>query len=496
MTSAATTRIGFRSIALGVVAVSLAGAVFAASSRGIWLDEFWSLRLGDPHVPLARAVDSLWFDDTNPVWANLLYRLTAETGARGIAELRLLLNLPASALLVVGTLVFTRTSPARDPFYLTLAMLVAALPVFTATFSDYRIYHWQVCATALLCQSAYRILVEGQATPNRVASAVAAAALLAALTLHFVAGFLVAIPVGLLLLVLARRGRWRSFAPVALVAGLAASSMLALAAVQGARISRTIDVSWIETSTADALAVIAATLVAGLIANPVAAAVALLAPRDVEPGRRDTLVLILTGVAIGAALLLAANAFRPLIVERYLLPWQVAVCAVVAVLGAPTLERGGWKLFAVAACCLLSIGLTTRSQSRVVGWGGTRDFIADTIRRCPTTRVNAISPWRLRSSRDSRAAAFEAPLFESAYRRLANDAGFAVTFVADAVRVLDIPAECPSLLWIEHSGGARLGDAASLLHDAGIGFAQRSRVSRFSTADGVVVIAERAGERP
>lgn len=490
MAGAATT-IGLRQAVFAVIAVALVGGVYAASARGIWLDEFWSLRLGDAEVPLADAASGLWFSDTNPAWANLLYRLTAETGARDITALRLLLSFPATVLLLAGTWAIARSSPGRDPFYLVLTMLVVALPAFVGTFSDYRAYHWQVCAAALLCQVAYRLLAEEQVATDRTAAALAAAALFAALTLHFVAGFLVAIPVSLLLLVLARRGRWSSFTPIAIIAVVAGSSMLALVAIQGARISRTIDASWIETSTADGLAVIAATLSVALLANPAAAALALLAPRDLDHGRRDFLRLLLAGVSFGAAILLVANAFRPLIVDRYLLLWQIAVCGVLAVLVAPTLTRGGWKLYAVVGCCLVSIAFTTVRQSRETGWNGTRDFIAATVRGCPTTRVHAISPWRLRSSRDSRAAALEAPVFENAYRRLARDGGFAVWFVPDAVRVLDLPAACPSLLWIEHSGGDRLGDAATLLRDAKIGFAGRARVSRFATADGIVLIAER-----
>lgn len=489
MTGEATLGIGVRVSAGAVVAIALTGAVYAASTRGIWLDEFWSLRLGDPAVPVAQAIERLWLRDTNPVWANLLYRLAAESGARDITALRLLLNVPASVLLLAGTLLFTRTSPTRDPFYLVLAMLVVSLPAFVATFSDYRAYHWQICAAGLLCQAGYRIMVEPAAPSSRALSVVA---LFAALTLHFVAGLLVAVITGLLLLVLGRRRRWRSFVTIGLVVGLAGSSMLALAAVQGARISRTIDASWIETSTLDALSVIAVALSAALLANPAAAAFALLAPRELTKNSREYLLLLLAGLAIGAALLLIANAFRPLIVDRYLLPWQVAVCAVLAVLVAPTLARGGWKLYAVAACCVLSIGVTTLRQSREIGWNGTQDFIAAAVQRCPATRVYAISPWRLRSSRHSRAAALEAPVFEGAYRRLATDARFAVTFVPDAARVLDIPRGCPSLLWIEHSGGARLGGATALLRDAGIGWTHRARVSRFATADGVVVIAERA----
>ncbi len=466
-------------------------AVYAAVTRGIWLDEFWSLRLGNPGVPLFDAVDRLWLGDTNPFGANLLYRLAVGTGVRDIGALRVILSVPATLLFLAGTAIFSRSSPARDPFYLVMAMLVVALPAFVATFGDFRIYHWQLCAVAVCLQAAYRIMVEGSAAPlGRVATILALVAVVAALSLHFVAGFLVAAAIAPMLLHLVRLRRWRTATAIALAAALAGSATFIMAVIQYGRISQTVDASWIETTTLDAMLMMAGALSAPFLANPAAAAVALVVPRA-PPGDRRTFVLVIAaGVVLGGALLTGINAVRPVIVDRYLVPWQPAMCAILAAAIARSL-RCGWRLYMVAGCCALSIAVTTVRQSREVGWKGTRDFIASTVRRCPATRVYAISPWRLRNTRDSRAANLERPVFVEAYQRLARNAGFAVAFVPDALRVLDVPAACPLLVWIEHSGGRRLGDAASLLGQARLGFVQPVRVSRFATDDGIVLVAVR-----
>lgn len=471
-------------------------AIYACVTRGIWLDEFWSLRLGDPSLPFATLVEQRWLRDTNPMTANLLYRLAAETGLRDVAGLRLALNLPAAALLLATTLKLDRTSPTRSPFYIVFAILLVALPAFVATFGDFRAYFWQFCAAAVLLQFAYRIIVDAPSIPKPtlLGTALAITALAAALTLHFVGALVASVLVACFLLRFARERNWRLFSAIAVPAALCWSAMLVMFFLQYRRISQDLDTSWIATSTPDALLITGTALSAALIANPAAAALAVLAPRvasDATPGKRAFVMLLATGVAIGAAFLLLVNGWQSVIVDRYLLVWQVAVCAVIAVHAAPAIAAAGWKLYAVIAFSTLSVAVGTYKQSREIGWNGTRDFIASALGDCSETKVYAISPWRLRAQRGSRAAALERPVFEDAYLRLARDAGFGVAIVPDAARILDIPARCPSLLWIEHSGGRRLAGAVEVLRDAGLGFASPARVSMFSTADGVVIVARR-----
>lgn len=469
-------------------------AVYACINRGIWLDEFWSMRLGDASVRLATLVEQRWLRDTNPMAANLLYRVAAESGFRDVAGLRLVLNLPAAALLLVTTLSMARASPTRSPFYVVLAILVVALPAFAATFSDFRAYFWQLCSVTVALQYAYRMIVEPSPATSFMSIVPGVLALVAALTLHFVGGFIVSVLVVCILFHFARERDWPRFAAIAVPAALCWSAMLAMFVVQYRQLAQDLDVSWIGTSTPDALAIVGTTLAAALLANPAAAAFALLARRvggDEIQRERAFVILLATGIAVGAALLLLVNGRQAIIVDRYLLTWQVAVCAIIAVHAGAAVAGGGWRLYVVVGVSALSVTLSAYGQSRQTGWDGTRDFIAASVRNCPETTVHAISPWRLKAGRSSRAAALERPVFDRAYRRLAQDAGFAVAIVPDAARVLNIPAQCPSLLWIEHSGGRRLSDPAALLRAAGLGYAQPARVSMFASDDGVVIAARR-----
>lgn len=466
-------------------------AVYACLSRGIWLDEFWSLRLGDPALSLPALIEQRWLRDTNPMTANLLYRLAAASGAQDIVALRLILNVPAGVMLLTATWWLARGSPTRSAFYVVFAILVVGLPAFVATFSDFRAYFWQLCAAAILVMFAYRLTLDTPSAVPRPLTALGIAALVAALTLHFVSALIVSVLVAGFLLQLIRKRDRGVFIAIGIPAALCWTAMLAMFVVQYRRVAQEVDASWIGTSTPDALWITAGTLAAALLANPAAAAFALLSSRGVPPAERDFVALLATGAAAGIALVLLINAWRPIVVDRYLLGWQVALCGIIAAYASRVVAGGRWKLSLVVACSAASVALTAYQKARETGWNGTRDHIAGIARDCPATTVHAISPWRLKAQRGSRAAAHERPVFDGAYRRLARTAGFAVSLVPDGARVLDVPVACPSLLWIEHSGGRRLSDPAALLRAADLGYRQPARVSMYASDDGVVITARR-----
>lgn len=466
-------------------------AVFACVSRGIWLDEFWSIRLGETTLPLAALVEQRWLRDTNPMTANLFYRVAAASGAQDIAALRLVLNVPAALTLLAATWWLARTSPTRSAFYVVFAMLIVGLPAFTAAFSDFRIYFWQLCAAATLVNFAYRLTVDTPSAVPRPLTALGIAALVAGLTLHFVSALIVSALVAVFLIHLVRKRDMRALIAVAVPAVLCWSAMLAMFVLQYRRVAQDMDASWIGTSTPEALYIAAGTPAVALLANPAATAFALLSSRDSHTlqAERAFVALLAIGVAAGIALVLLINAWRPIMVDRYLLGWQVALCGIVAVYASRAVAGGGWKLYLVVACSAASVALTAYQNARETGWDGTRDHIVEAVRSCPATSVYAISPWRLKAQRGSRAAALERLVFDEAYRRLAREAGFAVLLVSDAARVLDIPAECPALLWIEHSGGRRLSDPLALLRAADLRYSQATQISMYASDDGVVIAA-------
>lgn len=465
--------------------------IAVSCTRGVWLDEFWSLRLSDAALPLRRLYGERWLHDTNPVWANLLYRLAAASGAEAIPALRLVLNLPALLLFVATTALTARDSPSRSPFYLVFAVLVLALPAFNSALSDYRSFFWQLCMAAMLLQYIHWLLVEPQGHQPSAVTALGMVGLFGSIVLHFVGGLITSTLVALLLLELARRGRWADAGRLAVPAVAAWASMLLFAFLQYREVGRELDYSWIATDTPLALQFAGSVLLGGLLANPAATGLALLMREGDRPQRRFILLLA-AAILASALLLLAANSLKPLIVDRYLLAWQPMLCACIAAAGAKAIVAQRWRLIAVLACAALAIPATAVRQAREVGWNGTRDHIAAAVRRCPSSPVYAMSPWRLTAARDSRAARFEDAVFEQGYRSLAREGGFRVRMVSPQTRVLGVPAGCPLLLWVEHTGGHRFKAAPALLADAGLGFAQRAQTRLFSTADGFVVTAQRA----
>lgn len=493
---------GARLLSRGVVVTVLLALVLGVHvcfARGPWLDEFWSIRMGDPRLPLLDLADRRWLHDTNPVWANLLYRMASATGAETVGWLRLVLNLPAFLLFALLSLILSRRSPSRSPFYLLLAILIVALPAFNTSFSDYRFYFWQWCWMGMLLQFGHWLLVEGDEVklpPGKTAKALGLASVFGAVGLHFVGGLIASVFVGLLLLALARRRALRTVAALAVPAALVWSSMLAFAIRQYSNVSRELDYSWIETTTPLALYFAGIVIAGALFANPVATVSAVAGRGDTAHAatwnrRRAFIGLLAASIVASGLLLLALNSVRPLIVDRYLQSWQLMVSAMIAAAAGPAISASRWRVYGVVAFACVSIGLTTVQQARERGWYATRDYITAEVRHCPATRVHAISSWRLRSVRDSSVARIEGAVFADAYAMLAREAGFTVSIVPAEIRVLDVPAACGLLLWVEHAGGRRLRSAREMLEKAELGFAQRARVRLFRSADGVVLSAER-----
>lgn len=489
-------------VAASLFAFATACGVYAAASRGIWIDELWSLRMGDATIPLEQLARQRWLHEVNPITANILYRIVSASGANDIAVLRILLNLPPFLLLLAATTGFHRASPSRSSFYLLFAVLVVALPAFTAAFSDYRSYVWQFAWGAILVQFAHWLLVEPPAPAiprNRALAALAMASVFGAIALHFIAGLLVSALVAGLLLMLARARAWHAFAAVAVPAVIVWSTMLALALWQYSHVRRELDYSWIATTTPQALVIGAAVIVEALLANPAASALALLrqpafgtADRAAAQRRLEFIALLGASILAAAAPLLLLNAYKPVVVDRYLATWQLLIAGIVAAAGCRAVAARRWAPYAVAAFAVISVGVTARRQADYRGWNETRDFIANGVENCPASKVYATSPWRFRAGRDTRYAAYESLTFADGYRRLARDAGFAVTVLGSADRVLALGDRCPTYLWAEHTGGWHLPDGGYVLGKAGLYPSGKARATIFRTNSGFVLVLKKA----
>ncbi len=465
------TRAGFRrfdtTACIGALAlVAFAAVVFAAHTRGIWLDEFWSQRLGDPDMSLAALAADRWLSDTHPPLANLLYRLVSATGITSISAQRLALNLPALFALTAATFVMARRSGVAIPVIFAGALALAGT---VEAFADFRSYAWQIAAITVLFQ--YTVLLFSDRSAAMVDHAIGAIALYLALSLHYVTAIQISIfVVGLVAALVAAR-RWREALIIVPVAAIAWVSLLATGLVLLGRMQRDIDFGWIQTSTPIALLLFGFLLVTTLLSTPLVAYFAVKGAREAanrSTGRVLVGILLWTVVA-GFVALIALNIVTPIIVQRYLVVWQLAVVALLAVLAEPTIAASRWRMFATFGFAVPLIVYGALQAAQTTGWNENRDWIADRISACPATTVYALSPWALKTARASNSARRETAVILDSYRKMAREKGFAVTTLdlADRHRI-DVSGTCPTLVWIEHIDPSDIPDAAYILRVGGL----------------------------
>jgi hypothetical protein len=466
----------------------LAAAALAAAAtfRGVWLDELWSLILSDPSQSPA-AMLGRWLNDAHPLLPNAAYHIVLAIEPERIGWQRLLLNLPALLFFLAGSFVFLRRTAGPRSFHVVTAMLILSLQAFASGFSEFRTYAWQLCAAGLVAQLAHFLTTGGGAArPDVPSRVVGALAVLVAISLHYVGGLIASIPVALLLLHLFRLRAWTWFWTLALAAGVGWVLMLIQAAVQIPNLQRNIDVSWISTTSLQALTMFGATAGALLIANPVAALFALLDRNRAWALERHYLVLIGASLIGSAALLLLLNAVKPVVIDRYLVGWQALLVGGVAALCCRAIASStlrSWIFGGVAAIACLAVSVHYASSPN---WHATRDYLATTARHCPEARIFAMNPWRV-AARGSRVEAFEGEAFAFGYRRLARRAGFAVTMLPDDMTVLPVSPGCPTLLWVENAGPDN--QPRDVLRAAGLLVPPGTRLGMFRGRSGFVLIA-------
>jgi hypothetical protein len=202
---------------------------------------------------------------------------------------------------------------------------------------------------------------------------------------------------------------------------------------------------------------------------------------------------MLGAAAISLVALLVLNAIRPTLMARYLLGWELLIAATATAIAAPWLARSRAAFALFLAWAGLAILFSAALAARTGGWEATQRAIAAAVRACPATKVYAGSPWRLGPVRASGAAAREHAVFALAYRKLAREAGFAVTVLPDTPATLPLSATCPTLVWIEHNAPDR---PDTLLRRGRIGFTAPARLRLHVGATGFVIMASPLAQPP
>jgi hypothetical protein len=445
--------------------LALSCIVVVSRQRGIWLDEFWSQRLGDPSIPLRSMLIEQWLSDTHPPLANLLYRAVLATGATGIEAQRMILNIPAFMFLVVATGMFGRVRTREAQLFPLIVFGTAiSLPGSIEAFTDFRTYGWQIATIIVLFQYA-RVLVSNERI-TRFAHVLGGCALFLALSLHYVTGIIISIFAIGLIAALVVAQRWRPTACIVAISATAWVSLTISGLILIGRMRRDVDFGWILTSTPAGMLLFGLVAVTTLLAVPL---LVLFGWQSIggkmldRPQQTLALLLVWTLVA-GFGALVCLNLLTPIIVQRYLVGWQLALVALVSVVAEPIVRRGRWQIFAVMAFSAFMTVVGAAQAAKNTGWRENRDRIAETVRRCPTARVYTLSPWRLKTARDSNSARRETVVIAEGYRRLANEGGFQISILdLHSPARLDVDPRCPTLVWIEHLDADYIPDVGYIL---------------------------------
>lgn len=395
--------------------------------------------------------------------------------------------------MIVAARRLMRRMPGQARFGMMLLLLVLSLPEVMAAFATYRSYFWQVAALTTLVLVARHVAStrsDLDTAKDADLAVIAGAATTASIGLHYVGGLFGGL-LALAVIACARARGLRRWAGFMLAVTAAASAFVgASVLLQMPNWASEFDHSWIDLPWLEALGVSVALAVGAILHNPVPLA-GLWTGRGLreEPERR--FIAMIGGVLVaGVAIVLAAHALKPIVVERYLIAVPVLVCALMAVAAARLAPDGlpaGLLVLvsvAVAATPLVRSGILPQ-------WREGAQTIASVVAQCPTARVFAASGWALGPAAETRTAHREDPVFARAYRLLAERYGYAVEFIGQNGVAHAAPGACPVLLWFEHTPNEAEDDLPAAVEAAGLSGLQTARLSMIRSTTGFVVRADR-----
>jgi hypothetical protein len=192
----------------------------------------------------------------------------------------------------------------------------------------------------------------------------------------------------------------------------------------------------------------------------------------------------------GMAIVLAAHAFQPIVVDRYLFAIPVLMSALLAV-PAARLARDRWLFGLLTLVAVAGAARPMLEDGIRPLWRENARTIAAIVDGCPTTQVYAASGWALGPAAETRMARREDPVFERAYRSLAAPWGYPVRFIGQNGRAEATADVCPVLLWYEHTPNEAENDLPAAIEAAGLSGLERARLSVTRTVTGFVVRADR-----
>ena len=419
------------------MAVILVIAAIDAALRGPWLDEFWTLELSDSRNGLPALIREGWMRDAHPPVFNAWATLLASLGVTSIPAGRLVSNLLAAGLMILAAFRLSRRTPGQTGFAAALVLLTLSLPQAMEYFAVYRSYFWQVAAIGTLALVARHVAATKADLDWRRDLDVAAIAVLAtagSLGVHYVGALFGGLLASAIVVCAFARGLPRWTALVLATTVLSSLFVLASIALQMPSWAAEFDHSWIDLPGLAALGVLGSLAIAPLVLNPVPLA-GLWWGRGPGLGRgtRDpsqTWFVAMVGAVLvaGVAIVLAAHAVKPIVVDRYLFAIPVLVSALLAV-PAARIARNRWPFGLLALVAVVGAARPMLETGIRPLWRENARTIAAIVASCPTTQVYAASGWALGPAAETRMARREDVVFERAYRSLAAPWGYPVRFI-------------------------------------------------------------------
>ena len=481
------------------VGVILVIAGIGAALRGPWLDEFWTLELSDSRNGLAALIREGWTRDAHPPVFNAWATLLASLGITSIPAGRLVSNLLAAGLMILAAFRLSRRTPGQAGFAAALLLLTLSLPQAVESFALYRSYFWQITAIATLALVARHVAAAKADLDWRRDLDLAAIAILAttaSIGLHYIGALFGGLLAGAIAVCAFARGLRRWTALMLVTTALASLFVLASVVVQAPSWAEEFDHSWIDLPGLAALGVLASLAAAPLWLNPVSLAGLWWRrgqerdPSQAWSSQAGFVAMVSAVLVVGTAIVLAVHAVKPIVVDRYLFAVPVLVSALLAV-PAARLARDRW-LFGLLV--LVAVGGAARPiiESGIKPlWRENARTIASIVAGCPTTQVYAASGWAVGPAAETRMARREDPVFERAYRSLAEPWGYPVHFIGQNGRAHATPGACPVLLWYEHTPNEAEDDLPAAIEAAGLTGLEGARLSVTRSATGFVLRADR-----
>ncbi len=450
----------------GFVLYVLALGIWAARSRGIWLDEFWTVWMSRHDIGFVRALHERWLQDTNPPYFYIAAWVFEPLTRLDLFASRLL-NLIPLALSTAAFVWLGMTRAKLRPFLIVFAVLIVCSAPFVGDFGELRSYFSQLCAAGVLASVLFAVEQEARDFDRRDLG-LALAALVAATTImsmHQVSALITGAVLGVMGLAHVRAHRLRWAAALLIIAFVAGLPLVAAEFAEWSYLKTAAHDFWVTTTTPDALHILASQTLKAMLLNAAAACAGVYALTELRrrsaspltPSFRFAAVMAIALAAASVAVI-AVNAVKPLIIPRYLIMltpyWRAALAAVAA----EVILSRRWVFALFVANAAIITAYTTQDEAFTGNWNDGAQIVSDAVDACPQTIVYAVDPFQLQPPGVKPPGPDNTnTVHEWGYGYVARLYGFPVRIVhPTAVRALALSATCPTLLWAEHDYNNRL----------------------------------------